>query len=107
MTIRAGSRAADVETLTRVPYFGSLPPREIRRLATRCVPRTFRPGAFLFEEGEPCRGLFIIADGEVEIRQVSIRGREHVFHTEGPGAALGEAPLFDGGGYIASGVARA
>ena len=105
MTIRAGSRAADVETLTRVPYFGSLPPREIRRLATRCVPRTFRPGAFLFEEGEPCRGLFIIAAGEVEIRQVSIRGREHVFHTEGPGAALGEAPLFDGGGYIASGVA--
>jgi CRP/FNR family transcriptional regulator len=28
-----------------------------------------------------------------------------VFHTEGPGAALGEAPLFDGGGYIASAVA--
>jgi CRP/FNR family transcriptional regulator len=28
-----------------------------------------------------------------------------VFHTEGPGATLGEAPLFDGGGYIASAVA--
>jgi CRP/FNR family transcriptional regulator len=30
-----------------------------------------------------------------------------VFHTEGPGATLGEAPLFDGGGYIASAVALA
>jgi CRP/FNR family transcriptional regulator, dissimilatory nitrate respiration regulator len=47
----------------------------------------------------------IVADGRVEIRQISVRGREQVFHTEGPGAALGEAPLFDGGGYIASAVA--
>ena len=30
-----------------------------------------------------------------------------MFHTEGPGATLGEVPLFDGGGYIASAVALA
>jgi len=30
-----------------------------------------------------------------------------VFHTEGPGATLGEGPLFDRGGYIATGVAIA
>jgi CRP/FNR family transcriptional regulator len=47
----------------------------------------------------------IVAEGRVEIRQISLRGREQVFHTEGPGAALGEAPLFDGGRYIASAVA--
>ena len=47
----------------------------------------------------------IVAEGRVEIRQISLRGREQVFHTEGTGAALGEAPLFDGGGYIASAVA--
>lgn len=28
-----------------------------------------------------------------------------MFHTEGPGATLGEGPLFDGAGYIASAVA--
>ena len=28
-----------------------------------------------------------------------------MFHTEGPGATLGEGPLFDRGGYIASAVA--
>ena len=67
--------------------------------------RSLGPGEALFEEGEPCRGLLIIAEGRVEIRQISLRGREQVFHTEGPGAALGEAPLFDGGGYIASAVA--
>jgi CRP/FNR family transcriptional regulator len=65
------------------------------------------PGEALFEEGEPCRGLLIVAEGRVEIRQISLRGREQVFHTEGPGATLGEGPLFDEGGYIASAVALA
>jgi len=78
---------------------------ELRELASRCASRTFGLEAAIFEEGEPCRGLFIIAEGAVEVRQVSLRGREQVFHTEGPGATLGEGPLFDRGGYIASAVA--
>jgi len=35
----------------------------------------------------------------------SRKARRAAFHTESLGAALGEAPLFDGGGYIASAVA--
>jgi CRP/FNR family transcriptional regulator len=69
--------------------------------------RRFGRGEALFEEGAPCRGLIVIAEGRVEVRQISLRGREQVFHTEGPGATLGEAPLFDDGGYIASAVALA
>lgn len=82
-----------------------MPARELTRLAGRCTLRSLAPGETLFEEGEPCRGLIVIAEGRVEIGQISLRGREQVFHTEGPGAALGEGPLFDGGGYIASAVA--
>jgi CRP-like cAMP-binding protein len=93
------------EALRRVGYFARLPATELNRLAGRCTRRTLGPGQLLFEEGEPCRGLFVVASGRVEIRQISRRGREQVFHTEGPGATLGEGPLFDGGGYIASAVA--
>lgn len=101
---KAQTREASAAVLGRVPYFNSLPAPELTRLAGRCRARSLGPGEALFEEGEPCRGLFIIAEGVVEIRQISIRGREQVFHTEGPGAALGEGPLFDGAGYIASAV---
>jgi CRP/FNR family transcriptional regulator, dissimilatory nitrate respiration regulator len=59
----------------------------------------------LFTEGEPCRGLYILVEGRVALRQLSPRGREQILHTEGPGATLGEAPLFDHGGYVASAVA--
>jgi CRP/FNR family transcriptional regulator len=93
------------EALSKVPYFASLPASELRRLAGRCTIRRLGPGEALFEEGEPCRGLLVVAEGCVEVGQVSLRGRQQVFHTEGAGATLGEAPLFDGGGYIASAVA--
>jgi CRP/FNR family transcriptional regulator len=91
--------------LARVRHFRALPALELRRLAARCSTRTLRRGEILFEEGQPCRGLFVVAEGAVEVRQTSLRGREQVFHSEGPGATLGEVPLFDGGGYLASAVA--
>lgn len=102
---RAESPRANIAILRQVPYFASLPLNELRHLAARCTVRRFGRGQALFEEGEPCRGLLVIAAGRVEVRQISLRGREQVFHTEGPGGALGEGPLFDGGGYIASAVA--
>jgi CRP/FNR family transcriptional regulator len=95
----------DVESLKRVPHFAALPAAELRRLAARCTARALRPGETLFEEGQPCQGLYIIAEGSVDVRQTSLRGREQVFHTEEPGATLGEGPLFDRGGYIATAVA--
>ena len=95
------------EVLKRVSYFASLPATELSHLASRCTVRSLSRGETLFEEGEPCRGLVVIAEGRVEVRQISTHGREQVFHTEGPGATLGEGPLFDGGGYIASAVALA
>jgi CRP-like cAMP-binding protein len=95
------------ELLRRVRYFDSLPVAELRRLAGQCAARSLRPGEVLFEEGRPCRGLFIVTEGSIEVRQTSVRGREQVFHTEGAGATLGEGPLFDRGGYIATAVAAA
>jgi CRP-like cAMP-binding protein len=104
---KLGAAVTNAQLLERVPYFGSLPAVDLRRLGAQSSPRTLRPGEVLFEEGQPCRGLFIVAEGSVEVRQTSLRGREQVFHTEGPGATLGEGPLFDRGGYIATAVATA
>jgi CRP/FNR family transcriptional regulator len=103
----AAASGARGEILRRVPYFASLPATELGRLADLCTERALSAGETLFEQEAPCESLLIVAEGLVEVRQVSLRGREQVFHTEGPGATLGEGPLFDGGGYIASAVALA
>jgi CRP/FNR family transcriptional regulator len=88
-----------------VAYFGSLPAPELADLAGRCRGWTLGRGEPVFTEGEPCDGLFVIAEGTVEVRQTSGTGREQVLHSEGPGATLGEGPCFDRGGYVASAVA--
>jgi CRP/FNR family transcriptional regulator len=85
-----------------VVYFRPLPAAERADLARRCRRRTLGRGERIVSEGEPCAGLSVIAEGTVEVRQASGRGREQILHTEGPGATLGEGPCFDRGGYVAS-----
>jgi CRP-like cAMP-binding protein len=60
-----------------VPYFASLPAGELRQLAARCTVRSVDAGEALFEEGEPCHGLLIVADGRVEVRPDPARRARH------------------------------
>jgi CRP-like cAMP-binding protein len=103
--VARNGRDAVLVALRRVGYFRSVPAAELARLARRCRQRALKRGEHAFETGEACHGLLVVADGTVEMRQVSSRGREQVLHAEGAGATLGEAPLFDGQGYIASAIA--
>ncbi len=76
-----------------------------RELEARAVERRFAAGEVLFTAGSPARGLFVIAEGRVRVTRGG-HGRPHVVHEEGPGGTLGEIPVFDGGSYPATAVAR-
>ena len=93
------------DLLGRIPYFRTLSSADRATLGRRCRSLAFPKGATIFSEGEPCDGLLVLAEGRVKIFRLSPSGREQVLHTEGPGATLGEIPLFDGGGYVASAAA--
>ena len=81
----------------------SLPEQKL--LAERAVKKVFHAGELLFQEGEPCRGLYIIARGRVRIFKASASGREQVLAINGPGDTVAELPVFDGGPYPASVIA--
>jgi CRP/FNR family transcriptional regulator, dissimilatory nitrate respiration regulator len=91
--------------LAAVPYLALLPVRERAALAARCLVRSVRRGAVIFEEGAPATGLWVVLAGRVKLVRVSASGREQVLHAEAPGATLAEVPVFDGGGYVATAVA--
>jgi CRP/FNR family transcriptional regulator len=93
------------EVLSALPYLASIPPDELRRLERSCVWRSVARSGVIFREGEPARGLFVIGDGRVKLSRLSPAGREQVLHVESAGASLGEVPVFDGGGYVATAVA--
>lgn len=59
----------------------------------------------IFEEGDVCRGLYIVEKGVVKIYKESPDAKEHVLHLAVDGDPFGEAALFHGTGYPASAAA--
>lgn len=59
----------------------------------------------VFNEGDECRGLYIVESGAIKIYKESANAREHVLHIAMPGDCFGEAALFLGTGYPASAAA--
>jgi len=91
--------------LEKTSLFSSLSPFELQHLAARTLRKLFSAGELLFSEGEPCRGLHIIARGKIRIFKTSMSGREQVLAVNGEGESVAELPVFDGGPYPASAVA--
>jgi CRP-like cAMP-binding protein len=93
-----------VPLLRNVPMFTDISEPVLERLAARCVPRAVGEGFIIFVAGERCAGLYVILEGRVRIYRTSPEGREQTLAVEGPGRAVAELPLVDGGPYPASAI---
>jgi CRP/FNR family transcriptional regulator, cyclic AMP receptor protein len=91
--------------LSRVAFFQSLSPEELRAMAAACRSRTFARGEVLFNEGDPGTGMYILQSGQVKIMLVDPDGEETILHLQGSGECLGELSLIDGAPRSASAVA--
>jgi CRP/FNR family transcriptional regulator, dissimilatory nitrate respiration regulator len=112
MTSRPSSRrtastasTATMASLREIPYLADVPDEDLAALADLCSRRQVRAGGSLFTEGAAPTGLFLLLSGRARIVRTSRGGREQVLHEEGPGATLGEVPVFDGEGYVGSAIA--
>jgi CRP/FNR family transcriptional regulator, dissimilatory nitrate respiration regulator len=59
-------------------------------------------GTLVFDEGEPCRGMYIVRSGAIKLFKIGPDGREHVLHVVMSGDCFGEAAMFLGTGYPAA-----
>jgi len=91
-----------VQVLGGLGIFKGLPLETLEGIARRCVVRTVPERSLLFRKGEPCHGLYVVVRGRVRIYRANREGKEQVLHEQGPGQALAEVPLFDGGPCPAS-----
>ena len=90
------------EILSGIPLFSGLGDLEAQALAQRAVEKRYAPDEMLFWEGEPCAGIFLLAEGSVKIFKTSASGREMMLSLEAAPCTVAELPLFDGGPYPAS-----
>ena len=75
----------------------SLSDDDRRTLLSHARRASFQPGQMIFGRSDPGDMLLLIKDGRVEISITSLSGRKSVLNHMGPGEALGEIALLDGG----------
>ena len=68
---------------------------ELRRLESLFIPRSFETDAVVFQEGDESKELFVIGEGEVEIRKASPSGESMTLARLGPGNFFGELSFID------------
>lgn len=88
---------SEIETLLlSLPPFRKLDNKHINLLLKIVHHRTYVPNEYIFHQGDPGIGLYIIQDGEVLISHKSENGYEHKFVKLGVGDFFGELALLDG-----------
>lgn len=88
--------------LARLPLFAGLGAAELGRLAAATTRRELMRGEFLFRQGEPCTGFYVVVHGRIALTSRPPQGRERVNDIVGAGRSFAEAIMFLDRPYIVS-----
>lgn len=100
-TLAEMKRTALVAALRSCRLFQGLPPADLRALAGITVIRQLAKDEYLFHEGEPSRGFFVVRTGALNVHRLSDAGKEQVIHIFRAGDSFAEATLATETGYPA------
>jgi CRP/FNR family transcriptional regulator len=101
MSVSPGSSGRSA-VLAAMHLFEPLPPAERDALAAAAHRQSFAAGEDLFQEGAPCRGIYIVASGAVKIVKTTPAGRQVMLALQEAPSTVAEVPVFDGGPYPAT-----
>ena len=94
-------KIAVVNTLRGCQLFAGLPYADLGRIAEVSLVKSLGKGEFLFREGEPARGFYVVQRGAINVHRVTAAGREQVIHDFRAGESFAEAALATERGYPA------
>ena len=100
-TLAEFKRTALINTLRRCQLFAGLPPVDLENIADLAVVKSLNKGEYLFHEGEPAHGFYIVQRGAINVHRVSQSGKEQVIHIFRVGESFAEATLATDKGYPA------
>lgn len=90
-----------IGALSRCRLFQGLPSGEIGEIADITRAKAIDKGAYLFREGDPSLGFYIVQEGAINVHRVNPAGREQVIHIFRTGESFAEASLATDAGYPA------
>ncbi len=89
-------------TLSEFRILADLDRAALRDIASYVGESRYQPNQIIALAGEPCQGVYMIVQGEVSVRRLSLEGREYVLDYLGPGQCFNIVPVLDGGPSLAT-----
>jgi CRP/FNR family transcriptional regulator, dissimilatory nitrate respiration regulator len=89
-------------SLVRSRIFAGLPPADVAEISSFSTVRNLDKSEYLFREGDPCEGFFVVQRGVINVHRVSAAGKVQVIHVFHSGDSFAEAALISREGYPAS-----
>jgi len=89
----------------QVPFLAELDDATLSALSAAAHAWHYAAGEYLFDEGEPAGGLYIVEKGQVKICRFSKEGREYILHIIEPGGTFNDVAALDGGPNPATAIA--
>jgi CRP/FNR family transcriptional regulator, dissimilatory nitrate respiration regulator len=93
--------AVVINTLRNCRLFAGLPPEDLVKIAAITITRPLAKDEYLFREGKPVGGFFIVQRGAVNVHRVNAAGKEQVIHIFRAGESFAEAALATERGFPA------
>ncbi|MGN6386765.1 MAG: Crp/Fnr family transcriptional regulator [Verrucomicrobiota bacterium] len=88
-------------TLRNCQLFQGLPQADLEQVAQITVLKSLEKGDYLFRQGDPSHGFYVVQRGAVNVHRVNASGKEQVIHIFRPGESFAEASLATLQGYPA------
>jgi len=100
-TLAELKQAAIVNGLRSCQLFAGMSPLELGSIAEITVLKAVAKGSYLFHEGDPSHGFYIVQTGAINVHRVNAVGKEQVIHVFRAGESFAEGTLATEKGYPA------
>lgn len=90
-----------IAALRKSDIFSSVTAAELNAIADCTVARSAPKGTYLFREGDPSLGFYIVQSGAINVHRVNAAGKEQVIHVFRAGESFAEGTLGTDKGYPA------
>ena len=95
------SRIGITAALRSCRLFTGLPSPDLESIANVTVVKSLAKGEYLFREGAPAAGFYIVQHGSVNVHRVNAAGKEQIIHIFRTGDSFAEVALASDKGYPA------
>jgi CRP-like cAMP-binding protein len=101
VTLAELKKSATINTLRGCQLFAGLPPADLEKIGEATIVKSLERGQYLFHEGDPSLGFYVVQRGAVNVHRVTAAGKEQVIHIFRTGASFAEITLASPIGYPA------